>query len=178
MKPIIETKRLILREFQKTDAKNMYALNLDKKVLKYTGDKAFKSVEDAANFLKNYSDYSKNGFGRWSVFLKSTNTYIGWCGLKLNEEGFVDIGFRLLQKYWHNGYATEAAEACIDYGFGTLKLSEIIGRAAIANKASIKVLEKIGLHFWKKDTFEGVNEAVYYKITKKLKNENIYKNRR
>ena len=93
MKIILETNRLILREFDIQDAKNMYELNLDTEVIQYTGDKAFNSIEDAESFLENYNDYQINGFGRWTVLLKSNKEFIGWCGLKLNEERFVDIGF-------------------------------------------------------------------------------------
>lgn len=167
MKQVFEIERLVLKEFNVTDAAYMYALNLNSEVLKYTGDKPFKSIKEAEQFLINYSDYLKNGFGRWSVFLKNNNEYLGWCGLKLNEEKMVDVGFRFLKKYWNNGYATESAKACLNYGLNTLNLKEIIGRTSIENKASIKVLEKIDMLFLKKSNFEGVENAVYYKIEKK-----------
>lgn len=163
-KIIIETNRLLLTEFQPSDAEHMYRLNLDPEVLKYTGDPPFVSVEEAREFLQNYSAYKKHGFGRWSVWLKSNKEYIGWCGLKRNEEGLVDIGFRFFRDRWNQGFATESAKACLDYGFTTLKLQQIIGRADLENKASIRVLEKIGMKFWKEDAFEGIGNGVYYKI--------------
>ena len=94
LKKILETSRLILREFKLYDAKKMWKLNKNQGVIKYTGDPHFKSIKEAELFLKNYTDYQKNGFGRWAVLLKNTNEFIGWCGLKLNEDTHVDIGFR------------------------------------------------------------------------------------
>ena len=164
MKKILETPRLILREFELHDAKEMWELNNDPDVIKYTGDPPFKSIKEAKLFLKNYSDYQRNGFGRWAILLKGTNEFIGWCGLKLNEDTHVDIGFRLLKKYWNNGYATESAKACLQYGFENLEITEIIGRASILNKPSIKVLEKIQMSFWKKEIINDLGNTIYYKI--------------
>lgn len=166
MKIITQTSRLLLREFLPGDAQFMYALNNDPEVLKYTGNQAFKSLDEAANFLKNYSDYKRNGFGRWVVILKETGDFIGWCGLKLNEEDQVDIGFRFFKKYWNKGYATEAARACLEYGFSELGIDQIIGRAMIENKASIRVLEKLGMQYWKIQNVEGLHNAAYYIIKK------------
>lgn len=166
MKKIIKTDRLILRELNKKDSLNFYNLNSDPEVLKFTGDNPFSSISEAEKFLINYSDYKKNGFGRWAVILKETNSFIGWCGLKLNEENLIDIGFRFFRKEWGKGYATESAKACIEYGFNHLNINEIIGRTSKNNISSIKVLEKINMLFWKHDSFEGVEDAVYYKIKK------------
>ncbi|CAL2095330.1 GCN5-related N-acetyltransferase [Tenacibaculum sp. 190524A02b] len=166
MKVVLETERLLLREFIISDAISFYELNSDKEVMKYTGDIPFKNVEEAQCFLENYKDYTKNGFGRWAVICKDTNTFIGWCGLKRNEENLVDIGFRFFKNFWNKGYATEAAKACLYYGFNSLGLKEIIGRASIENVASIRVLEKLEMKQWKKGIFEGVDKAVYYIIDK------------
>ena len=162
MKIIIETPRLLLREFSINDDEKFFELNTDPEVLKYTGDKPFSSLEEAKLFLVNYSDYGVNGYGRWAVINKSDNKFIGWCGLKLNEENMVDLGFRFFRREWNKGYATEAAKTSLNYGFEILNLEKIIGRASIDNKASIRVLEKIGMQFWKKQQVEGLHEAVYY----------------
>lgn len=162
---ILETKRLILREFLISDANSMFELNNNSKVLKYTGDKAFISINEAEKFIEKYDAYQKNGFGRWAVLLKENNQFIGWCGLKLNEENFVDIGFRFFEKNWGQGYASEAAKATIEYGLNTLNIKEIIGRSSTENIASIKVLEKLNMKFWKYDDCKGIEDAVYYKIT-------------
>ncbi|MGD9487379.1 MAG: GNAT family N-acetyltransferase [Calditrichaceae bacterium] len=166
MKYIIETERLFLREFKSSDAEKMYELNSDPEVIKFTGDLPFKSIESAKEFIENYSDYKLQGYGRWAVITKDSNEFIGWCGLKYNEENFTDIGFRFFQKIWNKGFATEAAKATLEYGFNILNLDEIIGRASTDNKPSIKVLEKLKMSFWKLDTCEGIENSAYYRISR------------
>lgn len=175
MKKIIATERLILREFELSDAEAFYKLNENPEVLKYTGDKAFKTINEARYFLKNYNEYNQTGFGRWAVIEKTSNTFIGFCGLKLNEEALVDLGFRFLEKTWGKGYATEAASAALDIGFHQFNLETIVGRADTANIASLKVLEKIGMSFWKYGATDHIGTAAYYKISQidYLKAKNI-----
>jgi len=166
MRQILETNRLILRELNSSDAKSFYDLNSNSNVIKYTGDSAFKSLEEAREFLENYLDYKLNGYGRWAVIDKITNKFIGWCGLKFGEmKNETDIGFRFFEEEWNKGYATESAVACVHYGFEKLKLKRIIGRAMKDNIGSIKVLEKIGLKYEEDTEFDG-KEAVIYKIEK------------
>ena len=165
-KPILSTERLLLREFSVHDANYMYQLNLDPEVIRYTGDPPFDSVEDASSFLKNYDDYHQNGYGRWAVLTKEDEEFVGWCGLKKHPDGMVDIGFRFYQKDWGKGYATESAKACLDYGLHELGIPVIVGRAARDNVASIKVLEKLGMKYWKDAPCDGIADAVYYRIGK------------
>ncbi len=172
MKYILETDRLLLREFDISDAQSMFDLNSDPDVIRYTGDPAFVSINEARIFLANYSDYKRNGYGRWAVILKETNEFIGWCGLKLNEESFVDIGFRFFKKHWGKGYASEAAKATLAYGFQNLNIDEILGRAVVDNLASIRVLEKLNMSYLKQDTCHGFENAIYYKISKDEFNKN------
>ena len=163
----IRTRRLIIRELEASDAEGFYQLNSDPEVLRYTGDVPFESIYAAWVFLENYPEYRENGYGRWAVVLKKTGEFIGWCGLKLNEEGYTDLGFRFFKKYWGQGYAKEAAQAAVLYGFDVLNLEEIIGRAAVQNKAAIRVLEKAGMKFWKSDHCPGLGKAAYYKLIRK-----------
>lgn len=91
---VLETERLYLRELTTNDAKSFYLLNLDDDVIKYTGDKAFKNIESAKEFLQNYNNYKKYGFGRWAVISKENKQFLCWCGLKFSEElNEYDIGF-------------------------------------------------------------------------------------
>jgi ribosomal-protein-alanine N-acetyltransferase len=159
---VLTTERLILREFELTDAEAMFNLNRDEEVLRYTGDKQFESIEDANNFFKNYPDYEKNGFGRWALVTKGDKKVIGWCGLKKHEDNTVDIGYRIFKNQWNKGYATEASIACLEYGFQVFELDEIIANAATENKASIRVMEKIGMEFQQNMACEGIEDAVRY----------------
>lgn len=163
---IIETKRLYLREFIIQDAEFLFALNNDEEVLKFTGDKPFENVSEAFEFIKNYKDYKLNGFGRWVVISKKSGEPIGWNGIKLNEENLIDIGFRFFKKDWNRGYATESSIGVLDYSFTKIGCNQVIGRASIDNAASIKVLEKLNMKFWKNGDVQGLNKSVYYSMTK------------
>jgi RimJ/RimL family protein N-acetyltransferase len=166
---IIETERLFLREMTEADAGNAYHLNIDPDVVKYTGDKAFESIEAARIFLANYDHYRIYGFGRWAVIDQSSDEFLGWCGLKYTKElDEFDIGFRFMKEYWNKGYATESAKACLDLGFNKFKMPEILGRAMKENIGSIRVLGKIGLEYLKPYSFRG-QEGVLYSI----KNKNL-----
>lgn len=147
---ILETPRILLREMQESDAESFYELNLDKEVIRYTGDVPFASVAEAKIFIQNYSAYKDFGYGRWIMVYKTSNEVIGFCGLKYHpEDGETDIGFRLRRDHWGIGLATEAAVACMQYGFGKLGLKRIIARAHPENVASIRVVEKLGMLFEK-----------------------------
>lgn len=166
MKIIAKTERLVLREFEESDALSFFELNNDPEVLKYTGDLAFQSIEEARQFLINYDHYKKYGFGRWAVLLKESNQFIGWCGIKyFAEKEYHDIGFRFFRKHWNKGYATEAALASLHVAFNDLQLTSIHGRAMKDNIGSIKVLEKIGMNFLKEVDFEE-HPGVLYVINK------------
>ena len=161
---ILETPRLVLREMTPEDAESAYILNSDPEVLRYTGDDPFESVEEACEFLGKYESYKKYGFGRWAVILKETGEYLGWCGLKYTPElDEFDIGYRLMKKFWGKGYATEAAEACLELGFNQFGMKTIVGRAMPENEASVRVLEKIGLTFYENRKEDDMEEVIYIK---------------
>ncbi len=167
-KIIAETERLILREITVNDTKAVYDLNDDPDVVRYTSDPAFKNLDEAKELILNniQKQYADNGFGRWAVILKSTGAFTGWCGLKLRDGATeVDLGYRFMKKFWGYGYATEAAMASIKYGFETAGLNRIIGMAMEQNTASIKVLEKCGMKFCRKD-FMHDHDALVYEIFK------------
>jgi ribosomal-protein-alanine N-acetyltransferase len=170
MNHILETDRLFLREWNIKDSENLYQLNLNPNVVKYTGDKAFESIAEAENFLANYKDYEINGFGRWAVNDKSNGEFLGWCGLKyVKELNETDIGFRFFEEHWNKGFATESAKACLKYGFENLNLKTIIGRAMAENVASQKVLEKIGMNYEREFNFDEHKGLIY-----RIKNNQIF----
>lgn len=158
------TERLILREWNVNDSADLYELNSDETVLKYTTDKAFNSIGEAKDFIEAYDHYNVHGHGRWAVILKSNNAFLGWCGLRRLNDHQVDLGYRFHAKHWNNGYATEAGRRCLEYGFDVLNLPEIIGRVVPENIGSIHVLKKLGMAFWKIDTCDHINRAHHFRI--------------
>ena len=152
----IQTKRLVLRPFTTDDIKSSYEMNLDEEVSRYTRDGGKVSYEEIERRIKEdvLVDYRKHGFGRLVVGIKDGPSFIGFCGLKyLEDMNEVDLGYRFMSQYWGNGYATEAARACIEFGFQTLELNKIVAMVVKENFASIRVLEKSGMSY-KKDIIE------------------------
>ena len=127
MKIQLETKRLHIRNLTEQDVDGMFALDSDAEVHKYLGNKPITKKEEALKYIKDVNlQYKERGIGRWAVELKETGEFIGWCGLRLyteytfnNHTNFYDIGYRLQQKFWGKGYATEASVACLQYAWNT-----------------------------------------------------------
>ncbi len=146
---IFQTPRLILRQITLEDARLILQLNSNPEVVKYLHEPTLQSLADAESVISNIIlPQYKNNLGRWAIINKTDNNFMGWCGLKYRPElEEIDLGYRLMQACWDKGYATEAAEHTLNHGFNTLNLPLITGRAHIENRASIKVLEKIGMQF-------------------------------
>ena len=151
MNIIFETPRLYLRQFTLEDAGLLLQLNSNPEVLKYLHEPLLETEEQALHIINTIIlPQYKNNLGRWAVHLKSSNEFIGWCGLKyLAELNEIDLGYRLMQPFWGKGYAFEAAKHTLDYGFNQLHLKTIVGRAHIENTASLKILEKTGMQYVK-----------------------------
>jgi len=158
----IETQRLVLKPMTEADATDLYTLNIDPEVIRYTGDGPFKSVEEALDFIRGYDVFEKYGRGRFSTFIKGTGEYIGWCGLAyLSKKNEFDIGYRFMKKYWGKGYATESASACLRDGFTRLRLEKIIASAMKENVASINVFKKLGLKYSYDENCGGEPGVIY-----------------
>ena len=169
----IETKNLILRSVRPSDIEGMFRLDSDPIVHKYLGNTPRTTIEDSEKDI-NYiiKQYKTNGIGRWAVIEKSSGDFIGWSGLKYNNDvtynnttNFYDIGYRFIPKYWGKGYATESSIAALKYGFKELNLDLINGIAEVDNIASNKVLQKIGLRFVNTFKIENV-DAHWYELKK------------
>ena len=163
MHVIFETPRLFLRRFTKEDAPLIYKLNSGPEIVKYVHEPVLENENQAKEILINniLPQYNLN-LGRWAIHTKDNYEFIGWCGLKYVEEtDITDLGYRLLKTAWGTGYATEAAQYTLIYGLRDLKIKLITGMAHIENKASIKVLEKIGMKFSKEEIIEGQPVKVY-----------------
>jgi RimJ/RimL family protein N-acetyltransferase len=165
-KIILETERLLLREFDEGDAAPFYLLGSDPAVIRYTGDPGggLTSREHALEVLRSrpLADYRNYGYGRWACVLKASGEVIGFAGLKyLADSQEVDIGYRLLPTYWGQGLATEACRAILDYGRTRLGLERIIGLVDPENVASVRVLEKLGLVLTDSVEHQGKHLAKY-----------------
>ena len=137
------TQNLQLRRWRPNDAHWLFRLNQDPEVVKYTGDSGFSSEAKALELIQTYPNYQRDGYGRWMVIDLSSNTPLGWCGLKKNSWG-IDLGFRFFREHWGKGIATKAARAALALG-EIFEVDPIIGRTLSSNTASSRVLEKVGM---------------------------------
>lgn len=141
-----QTARLYLRAPIVEDAPALFAMNTDPEVMRYTGEPMPASVEDMRRMIETYPDFDRTGFGRWTCVDRETDQVIGFAGLKhLEDVGAVDLGYRLIRSRWGRGLATEAARACLRFGFDVIGLEYVIGLVLPGNSASIRVLEKVGM---------------------------------
>ena len=146
-KVICETERLYLRELHQNDFGALCRIMQDAETM-FAYEGAF-SDEEAQNWLnRQLSRYRENGFGLWAVVLKETDEMIGQCGLTIqpwkNEE-VLEIGYLFQRKFWHNGYATEAAAACKKYAFEVLKADEVCSIIRDTNLPSQRVAKRNGM---------------------------------
>ena len=98
--------------------------------------------------------YREKGYGLWAVILKENGAMIGQCGLTMQtwkDQRVLEIGYLFNKRYWHQGYATEAAKACKEYAFETLKATEVCSIIRDTNVASQNVAIRNGMV--KKDTW-------------------------
>jgi ribosomal-protein-alanine N-acetyltransferase len=175
MNLILETERLILREMLPSDAAALFEMDSNPNVHKYLWNKPLTSIDGVYQYIEMVrNQYLENNIGRFVVVLKETNELIGWAGLKYNTEivnnkvHFYDIGYRLNEKFWGKGYASEASFAWLDYGFNVIKIKVMEAAAHTDNIASNRILQKIGLKMTEKYLEEGVSWNWY-----ELKNPNL-----
>lgn len=167
MKIFVETERFLLRELLPSDVEGMFALDSDPEVHKYIGNHPITSLEQAEEIIDYVRrQYVQNGIGRWAIEEKSTGEFVGWTGLKLEDQvrpgqPYYDLGYRLRQPFWGKGIATETGIASLEYGFNTLELPEICGAAHIHNLGSNKVLSKVGMQLQSVFNYEGATHNWY-----------------
>jgi RimJ/RimL family protein N-acetyltransferase len=160
---VLETERLILREFRPEDVDALAKVLSDAETMQY-----YPAPFDQAGVRewieRNRRRYEKDGHGLWAMILKSSGELIGDCGLTLQEvdgERLIEIGYHVRRDLWGNGLAPEAAQACRDLGFSKLGAERLISLIRPENLPSRRVAEKAGLTIWKETVWRGIPHLVY-----------------
>jgi RimJ/RimL family protein N-acetyltransferase len=145
----ITTKSLRLRHFRKDDIETYAEMMGDDEIARWFPKGIGYTLEEAQKSFDNIlSHWNKYGFGLWAITRRESPCLIGRCGLNyIPETSEVEIDFVLAGRYWKKGYATEAAQASLYYGFKILSLDRIIALAKPENSASLRVIKKIGMHY-------------------------------
>jgi RimJ/RimL family protein N-acetyltransferase len=160
---VIMAKRLMLRDFEKGDWRSVHDYASDPEVVRYVGFGP-NSEEESRVFTQKAFDQQNEKPRRnftLAIILQSQNALIGGCGIYVsnpdNREGY--IGYVLNRNFWGQGYATEAAQALLGFGFNKLKLHRVFATCDANNVASAHVMEKIGMrqegHFRENEWVKG-----------------------
>jgi RimJ/RimL family protein N-acetyltransferase len=145
----ISTRRLLLRPWRLADLPAFAALNADPRVMEHLPKVLDRSESDAL-VDRFHAHIKQHGFGRWAIEIPGVADFVGFVGLSVPtfEAPFmpcVEIGWRLAHADWGKGYATEAAQAALGFGFQHLNLPEIVSFTVPANERSWRVMERIGM---------------------------------
>lgn len=149
-KPVIDTPRLWLRPWIEADLAPFAEMGRDPRVMAHFPALLFDSQsKDMAIRIMQHID--AHGFGFWAMERKSDRRFLGFCGLQRVQfpspvEDEVEIGWRLAHAHWGQGYAREAAQACIAYAFETLALPHIVSFTVARNTRSWGLMERLGMN--------------------------------
>lgn len=146
---ILKTKRLYMREMRQSDFPALSMILQDNEVM-YAYNGAFDDIETQNWLEKQLSRYEEyhHRYGLWAVILTETDEMIGQCGITMQpiqDRQVPEIGYLFQKKYWHKGYAIEAAKACREYAFAELRFNEVFSIIRDTNLASQKVAERNGM---------------------------------
>lgn len=145
----IETERLILRSWEVADRLPFAEMNRNDNVMKYFP--ALLSTEESNAFVERIiAEFEETGFGLYAVEIKNTGEFIGYVGFhRFNFDALFspnwEIGWRISDRFWHNGYATEAAMACINYAREKRLCDKLYSFTAVPNIPSENVMKRIGM---------------------------------
>ena len=161
MPVILETPRLILRQFTEDDVDNLFDLNNDPEVMRYlTGGRPTPREVIRDEIIPfHLAVYDRlDRLGTWAAESAATGEFLGWFHFRPDPDGDttnVDLGYRLRRSAWNKGYATEGSRALISMGFTDLGVERVYGHTMTVNAASRRVLEKCGLTLVRTTPFEG-----------------------
>lgn len=176
----LRTERLIIRNWQEHDRDLFHEINSDPAVMEFFTFRRNRTEADAKmDELRRAIE--ERGYGWFALAQGSTNEAVGFAGLADTDEvpayrpTTVEIGWRLPTRHWGKGYATEAGQALLRWGFETLKLPEIVSYAVATNHRSTAVMERLGLirrpefdfdHSAVGDKFPHLKRHVFYALTR------------
>ena len=145
----LETDRLLLRRWRESDRAPFAALNADPVTMRF-----FPSVLDraASDGLVDVIErrFEEQGYGLWALEVTATGEFIGFTGLNPMPDGVpgaggMEVGWRLVRRAWHHGYATEAARAALTVAFDEVGLPGIWSMTSVLNQPSLAVMRRLGL---------------------------------
>lgn len=164
--PNLETTRLVLRPFVQDDLDALAEIFADPRVMRYLPAGQGISRERTQAALTLYIEsWETRGYGLNAVIDKASQKMIGHCGLaQLDHTDEIELAYGFAHSHWGQGFATEAARACLAFGFEALDLEQIVAIVVPENKASQRVLEKLGMQYVRDASFYHLNVR-YFRLT-------------
>jgi ribosomal-protein-alanine N-acetyltransferase len=148
----------LLREWRGSDLVPFAAMNANAQVMQYFPEPLDRTASDAL-VQRIRAHFDSHGFGPWAVEIPGVTEFAGFVGLMVPtfEAHFtpcVEIGWRLAREVWGHGYATEAAQAALDYAFDVVKADEVVAMTVPSNRPSRAVMERLGMTHDPADDFD------------------------
>ena len=146
---VVKTERLILRQWRADDRPLFAAINADPQVMEYFPSTLTRAQSDAL-VDRIINGINVSGWGFWAAERIDTAEFIGFVGINYSADGLpfapcVDIGWRLGRQHWGQGFATEAAHGAMAYAFTHANLDRLVSMTPLANTASERVMQKLGM---------------------------------
>ena len=155
----LRTSQLVLRPWRDEDIADFAEMSADPVVMEYLLPLSERGLSADTWVARKRAHWEEHGFGQWVVELPGEASFIGVVGLETvsydaHFTPAVEVAWRLVRAYWGRGYATEAAKAALDYGFGEVGLGEIVALTVPANQRSRRVMERLGMTQSPQDDFD------------------------
>ena len=148
---MIETERLILRDWREGDAERFIRHTNSEAVMRWLGGVKTPEFLEGVVRTRFLAWQEEHGFTFWVAERKSDGEFLGFCGLKIADgmgssvAGAVEVGWRFREDVWGQGYAKEAAIASIDFGFDRLQAERIVALTVKENEASWGLMKRLGM---------------------------------
>jgi RimJ/RimL family protein N-acetyltransferase len=157
---MIETDRLLLRQLTAEDLDELVAIHAEPEVVRFMG--SFDRARTSEWMEQNQRDWTEHGYGRLAIVDRGTGRLLGRTGLKYWPQfRETEVGWVLRPDAWGQGFATEAALACVEWGFQNLDLPYVTAMIRPDNKRSIRVAERLGMTPLREDILLGDPVVVY-----------------
>lgn len=145
---MLETHRLCIRSFREEDWQAVYIYSTDSEVIRYVPGEV-PTIEETRAMIRSWMNGQTDNPPHYDFALtvRPDDFVIGWCCIQISssDKRIGELMYVLNRQFWENGYAIEATQAIVDYGFSELKLHRMFATCRPENRASWHILEKLGM---------------------------------